>query len=215
MKGQVVGANCSFRRVITAFTVMVMVFMGAGVSAMAAEVDGPHKVVERVTTQVLAVVDERRNLLDAEPQAFYDAVGEVLSSVVAFDYIAKGVMGRYASEATPEQKQRFSEVFQLNLISTYAKGMAVYGQQEVVVVPPEGEIGAQRKVSVLQKVRAEDGEHTVAYTMGKSRENGEWMLLNVTINGINLGSTFRSQFAQAMKKKGDLDLVIDDWSAKG
>mgnify|MGYP003683489917 CR=1 FL=1 len=181
--------------------------------SVSAQSEGPREVVEHMTTDILQVLKDKRHLLDEKPEAFYGAVSDVLSPIVAFEYIAKGVMGKYGKQATAEQKQRFSDVFQMNLISTYAKGMAVYGDQEVVVEPLDGEVGSRRKVSVLQTVRGDDGENTVAYTMGKSKDSGEWMLLNVTINGVNLGITFRSQFAQAMKKKGDLDEVINGWSA--
>jgi len=181
--------------------------------SVAAQTQGPQEVVELMTADILVVVKEQRYLLDENPEDFYRAVSEVLSPIVAFNYIAKGVMGKYAKQATSAQRQRFSDVFQMNLISTYAKGMAVYGDQEVIVEPLDGEIGARRKVSIIQKVRGEDGENTVSYTMGKSKGSGEWKLLNVIINGINLGNTFRSQFAQAMKKKGDLDTVIDSWSS--
>lgn len=183
-------------------------------SAQNSSADDPYVLVEQVTGDILNVIEEKKSLLDENPEAFYDAVGEVLSPVVAFDYIAKGVMGSYAKQATPEQKARFSKVFRENLISTYAKGMAVYGQQKIVLVPPEQSVGDQRKVSVVQKVRTDEAEHTVSYTMGKSREDDSWKLLNVTINGINLGMTFRSQFAQAMRKDGDMDQVIDGWSAQ-
>lgn len=189
---------------------VVAMVLSASVSAQS---EGPREVVEHMTVDILQVLKDKRHLLDEQPEAFYGAVSDVLSPIVAFEYIAKGVMGKYGKQATAEQKQRFSDVFQMNLISTYAKGMAVYGDQEVVVEPLDGEVGSRRKVSVLQTVRGEDGENTVAYTMGKSKDSGEWMLLNVTINGVNLGITFRSQFAQAMKKKGDLDEVINGWSA--
>lgn len=174
---------------------------------------GPQQVIEQLTVDMLRVVREQRHLLDENPEAFYQSVSNVLVPVVAFDYIAKGVMGKYAKQATPTQKSTFSNVFQMNLITTYAKGMAIYSDQEVIVEPLKGELGARRKVTVVQKVRGDDGENVVSYTMGKSKTTEQWMLLNVTINGINLGNSFRSQFAQAMKKKGDLDQVISGWSA--
>lgn len=205
--------------------VLVAAFISVFFSAMWAQaqesesgsypVDGPYALVEQVTRDILNVVEDKKNLLDEDPEAFYAAVGEVLSPVVAFDYIAKGVMGSYAKTATAEQQEKFSRVFRDNLISTYAKGMAVYGQQKIVLVPPEQPVGDQRKVSVVQKVQTEEAEHTVNYTMGLSRQDNRWKLLNVTINGINLGVTFRSQFAQAMRKDGDLDQVIEGWSAQG
>lgn len=176
--------------------------------------DGPYALVEQVTGDIQEVVRDKVHLLDTNPQEFYAAVGEVLDTVVAFDYIASGVMGNYAKQAIAEQKERFSVVFRENLINTYAKGMAVYGLQKIVLVPPAASIEGQRRVSVVQKVMGEDGEHTVHYTMGKSNRDDSWLLLNVTINGVNLGMTFRSQFAQAMKQAGDLDQVIDDWSVQ-
>jgi len=40
-----------------------------------------------------------------------------------------------------------------------------------------------------------------------------WLLRNVIINGINIGLQFRSQFNAYMQKyRGDIDLVIENWS---
>ncbi|MEL7399164.1 MAG: ABC transporter substrate-binding protein, partial [Pseudomonadota bacterium] len=111
-------------------------------------------------------------------------------------------------------RQRFSQVFQSDLISTYAKGMAAFGDERIEVLPPTQDIEGQKRVNVIQKVYTENGENTVSYTMGFSKKTSEWKLLNVVINGVNLGATFRSQFAQAMQKAGDLDVVIKEWSAQ-
>ena len=44
------------------------------------------------------------------------------------------------------------------------------------------------------------------------KKTGEWMVVNVVINGINLGKTFRNQFVQsAQRSGGDIDQVIDGW----
>ncbi|WP_423897395.1 MlaC/ttg2D family ABC transporter substrate-binding protein [Candidatus Pelagadaptatus aseana] len=184
------------------------------VSVAARAEQTPHQVVEGVTADVLQVVQDKKALPDEQPEVFYQAVSEVLSPVIAFDYIARGVMGRYAKQATPEQRQRFTEAFQSDLINTYAKGMAAFGEERIEVLPPEGDIAGQKRVSVVQKVYTADGENIVSYTMGKSKKTNEWKLLNVVINGVNLGQTFRSQFAQAMQEAGDLEQVITDWSAQ-
>ena len=40
----------------------------------------------------------------------------------------------------------------------------------------------------------------------------QWKLRNVTIESINIGKVYRSQFEAAMKKHdGDVDKVIDTW----
>ena len=185
------------------FSRVVVVGLLLGASLLSASVpvadapEGPHAVVVGLTERVLTVVRGSRVLLESDPDAYFAAVGEVLGPIVAFDYIAKGVMGRFAQQATPEQRKRFSDIFQGDLISTYAKGLAAYADQEIRVVAPEGDVSTLSMVSVKQVVVAEGGEHLLVYKMGKKKASGEWKLLNVTLDGINLGSTFRSQFAQA------------------
>jgi len=43
--------------------------------------------------------------------------------------------------------------------------------------------------------------------------DSDWKLRNVTIEGINIGLQFRSQFASYMDKfRNDIDEVINNWS---
>ena len=204
---------------VLARVMAALVFVGAGIISTTLQAEestgGPHAVVAGITERVLLVVKEKSNLLEEAPEAYFAAVGEVLLPIVAFDYIAKGVMGRFAKQATPEQRKRFSDIFQGDLISTYAKGLAAYADQEIRVLPAEGDIANLTMVSVKQLVAAEEGDHLLVYKMGKKKTTGQWMLLNVTLDGINLGSTFRSQFAQAMKKEGNIEQVIANWSSRG
>ncbi len=192
--------------------VIVSCFM-AGTVVAESSAELPHSVVAQATGQVLSVVESKGALLERDPEAFYREIGTILEPVVAFDYIAYGVMGSFAKQASAAQRRRFSEVFQTSMITTYAKGMAVYANQEIEIVPPEQDYSEQRKASVVQKLRGDGSVHTVVYSMGKSKRDNQWKLLNVIIDGVNLGTTFRAQFAQAMKKHADIDQVIANWSA--
>jgi phospholipid transport system substrate-binding protein len=43
----------------------------------------------------------------------------------------------------------------------------------------------------------------------------QWKLTNVVLNGVNLGTSFQSQFKAAYKKHGnDLDKLIANWLAE-
>jgi len=173
-----------------------------------------HDIVQQVQDELLKTIANSRDTIETEPEAYYAAVQTVLDPVVDFHFIARVVMGGYAKQASPEQYERFTETFKGGLVSTYAKGMASFADFDIVVLPPNGDISGQRKVSVAQEVRGGENVNRVSYTMVKNRR-GEWKLINVVLNGINLGKTFRSQFAQAMKKnQGDLDKVIADWSSE-
>lgn len=172
-----------------------------------------HQVVESVTDNIMGIIKPRLEEGGEIDQGFYDEVDAILSDVVAFSYIARGVMGGYGKKASPDQVKRFGEVFKNDLMTTYAKGMITFGSQEIETVPPAEDVSGMRRVSVTQKIKGDTSGSSVVYTMGKSKKTNRWMLLNVVINGVNLGETFRSQFAQAMKQKGNIDAVIEGWSS--
>ena len=44
--------------------------------------------------------------------------------------------------------------------------------------------------------------------------NLDWKLINIIINGVNLGVTFRNQFYALMDKNSlDIDIVIKKWTS--
>lgn len=184
-------------------------------SAAPSSAQTAHELVADVTVKLKTQVDQNRHFLSTQPETYYNAVGSVLEPVVDFNFIAMSVMGPYAQQATPEQRERFLAVFKTGLISTYAKGMAGFGDLDIVVLPPTDALNGQRRVNVEQEVRSPDGKiNRISYTMGLNK-SGQWKLINVVLNGINLGKTFRSQFMQSMKKLGSIDAVINDWANQG
>lgn len=173
-----------------------------------------HSVVERVTDKLITVTREEKNLLESDPKAYYGKVKSVLEPVVDFDFIARNVMGPYWESASAEQRRQFVETFKNGLVETYAKGMANYADLKIKVLQPANGSEGERRVGVVQEITGPDGTNRVSYTMAMNRQ-GEWKLINMVLNGVNLGKTFRNQFAQAAKQRdGNLDAVIANWSAE-
>ncbi|WOX06472.1 MlaC/ttg2D family ABC transporter substrate-binding protein [Microbulbifer pacificus] len=174
--------------------------------------ENPYTMIESVSTELLDVVRSEGQLVSSNPQRYYASIDRVLAPVVDFDFIAMGVMADYAKQATPAQRAKFTSAFRRDLVATFARGVASFGSMDVKVVNP-GSVPKGGKVNVLQEVRSSEGLTKVAYTMAR-KKNGQWKLINVVLNGVNLGKTFRGQFSQAMQtNKGDLDKVIANWSA--
>ena len=91
--------------------------------------------------------------------------------------------------------------------------MLFRSDETIVVLPPKEDIEDKRRVTVVQEIRGKDGVFPLYYSMALNRD-GAWKITNVVINGINLGKTFRNQFAQrAEKYDGNIDQVIANWSA--
>ena len=178
----------------------------------ASAAQNPYSMIEGVSNDLLGVIRANGQYLNSNPQRYYTAVDRVLEPVVDFNFIARGVMGRYAKQATPEQRARFTSAFRRDLVATFARGVATFGNLDVKVVNP-GSTPSGNRVNVLQEVRSSEGLTKVSYTLVRNR-SGQWKLINVILNGVNLGKTFRGQFSQAMQANGgDLDKVIANWSA--
>ena len=208
---------------------LVLVLALPSLAAAAVDARPPHQVVEQATTELLAVIDAGRGYYQSEPERFHRDVQAVLDPVVDFDAFARGVMGRYASaqryQALPTQAEkdafraqveRFSATFKSALVQTYAGSLLKFGGGRIETLPPRSADLQRGSVGVVQHIygKPDQPPFVVQYTMRKNRE-GAWKVRNVMIEGINLGQTYRNQFAAAAEaSKGDINQVIDNWQVQ-
>lgn len=212
------------RAPFSCLALLAALLLGLGLVAPAgcaeAAAADPTRLVREVTDELLADIAAYRNALAQAPDEaekerllaeYYDRLAARLERVVDFDWIALNVMGSYRKVATPEQRRRFREVFARSLVETYGRGLLTYSDQEIVVHPLPPEERERRRVVVRQEIRGVDQTYPLLYVMALDR-TGKWRVINVIINGINLGQTFRNQFLQAAEREGgDLDRVIAGW----
>jgi len=197
-----------FSAAILALSAMVLL---VGVQSASAEEKAPQAIVEQVTADLFAIVKKHNAATGKKTDAFYADVEKSLDAVVDFPFIAKTVMGKTAATATPEQIEKFTKTFKDGLIKTYAKGIANYADSQIKTLPVEG--SDPKRVSVEQEVSDKGNTHKLSYTMMKNKA-GDWKLVNVILNGVNLGKSFTSQFDQAMiKNNNDVNKVIETWLA--
>ncbi len=186
----------------------------------------PHEVVNETTQDVMAAVAEAGSYVDKDPERYYQQVQAILDPVIDFRGFARSVMGPYASSERyrsldaagqallREQLDRFTEVMRLGLVRTYSKGLLAYGGSRIEVMAAADPDAVANKASVKQLVYSGQPEpYVLIYQMGRAN-SGEWQLRNIVIEGVNLGEIYRNQFeASARKHNGDLNAVIDSWTA--
>lgn len=177
--------------------------------------DSPHQAVQTALDNLLVKIEEGRTYADAEPERFFAEVESVLQPFIDFETIARRVMARYYQAATPAQRSRFAEVFRDSLVKTYTRGLLQYNDEQISVIPErEGDRrGNRARVQMVLKA-ASGATYPILYSMVQG-EAGGWLVENVTINGVNIGLTFRNQFAHSVRSnQGDLDATIEGWSAE-
>lgn len=171
--------------------------------------------IDFVSTELLSSLEELSSKYDESPEEFYAGIDKIVSPWIDFDAFYKGVMGRkYYTSASKEQRERFKGVFHTSLIETYGKGLLGVEETKFEIAPAAPPKKPGDSVHVEQTLFSGSGRIAVVYTMGQA-EDGRWKLKNVVLEGINLGKTFRNQFARSARENAeDLDLVIDDWSSE-
>ncbi|ABE59568.1 MlaC/ttg2D family ABC transporter substrate-binding protein [Chromohalobacter israelensis] len=172
----------------------------------------PQQLIEDNVAALMQKLEGRKDYYAAHEDELESLVDESLDDVADFRYIGASVMGRYFRNATPEQRSRFVETFRDTLIETYARGLVTFDYREIRVLDDDDAGRYEDQASVDMEVVSTNGEvYPVVYTL--HQRDGEWRVINVIVNGINLGLTFRNQFDQAMRDNNrDIDAVIDGWA---
>lgn len=175
-----------------------------------AATQSPQAIVESVATELFGLV-KAKNAAKTADDVYFKQVEGTLDGVVNFPFIAASVMGKAFKQATPAQRQEFQKVFKDGMVKSLAKGVLGYADSKVTIAGVN-EVNPARSI-VKQEVAIEGATHKLDYTMRKEK-SGEWKLINVVLNGVNLGQSFSGQFKASLKKyNGDIDKVIANWLA--
>ena len=181
-------------------------------SVVAAPERTPEQVIRDSVDELMGQIEGKRDYYANHLDELEALVDDSLDDIANFRYIGASVMGRYFQNATPQQRTRFANVFRQTLIDTYTKGLVTFDYRELRVLESQHPPRHEDQASVAMEVVGVDGTiYPVSYTLRLSDDN--WQVVNVIVNGINLGLTFRNQFDQAMRDHGrDYDAVITHWA---
>lgn len=196
---------------------MLMAWVALWSASAQADNVGPQATVDAGVSALTKTLDDY-GLSDPEqvPEAFYQSLDQALSPYIDFRYISARVMGKYFRAATPQQRSRFAEVFKSTLIKTMGKGLITFDYKVIRLLPDNTPRRYDDQDTVNMEVVAQDGTvYPMTFTLRKSKKSEQWHIINVIVNGINLGLTFNSQFDQAMRdNRRDFDATIEGWNPK-
>ena len=167
--------------------------------------------VEKIHEDIVLVVRAKQGIYEENPEEFIKAISFALQPLVDFKRISRNVMGRYYKDANKEQIEKFNKVFKASLLETYSKTLAEFKDEEILVSSEvkKSPKGTREKVSL--QIVTSTKIYPAVYDMYRNKQ-GQWKLINIVINGVNLGLTFRNQFYSLMEKEGNnLDVVIERW----
>jgi phospholipid transport system substrate-binding protein len=192
--------------------------IGAGLllalTAHAAE--SPDGIVRSATDAVRGDIAENVTTYQQDKTAFYDMVEQKIVPHFDTPYIAKVILGRHLSAASPEQLGEFEGAFKDMLIRTYAdKLLEFYDSIEIEVRPARID---GRRANVDTTIVRKDGKPPIPITFSMRDAGGEWKIWDIKAENISLVLNFRTQIdseirrgsiAQVIERIRDGQLVMD------
>ena len=182
-------------------------------SHASAEQLSAHEYAEKTHNNIIEIIQTKNELFLEYPDLFTQEISNAFKPIVDFKRIAKNVMGKYSKQATIQQMEDFSKAFEDSLLDTYASTLVEFKDEKINVLPPKAQGMAKNKARVSIEIVTSSSTYPGRYSMYLDEDNN-WKIINIEINGMNLGKIFRNQFYSLMEKnQDDINIVIEKWVA--
>jgi phospholipid transport system substrate-binding protein len=180
---------------------MLCALLGPGAATAADEPDSTaRQVIETTLGEVLAVLNDA----SASEDGRRDRITDIAYAHFDFDTMSKLVIARPWRKFTKEQRAAFIDEFKVHLARSYGRRLSRYAGVDVRVV---SEVAEQRG-DITVHSRVVGGQFDGAAMNYRMRgKTGEWLVIDVIIEGVSLVSNFRSQFKPIVARGGAEELL--------
>jgi phospholipid transport system substrate-binding protein len=113
--------------------------------------------------------------------------------------IARFVLGRYWKTATPEQQEEFVKLFEDYIALVYSNQLAAYSGETLRVT---GSRTSSEEAVVASEIIRPTGAPPVKVDWHLTDRNGAYKISDVTVDGISMAVTQRSEFASVIQRNG-------------
>ena len=165
---------------------------------------GPVEMLQLMTTTLENVVKNDPNIIYDENR-LRTIAHEVVLPHVDIRTMSRWVLGKNWRKATPEQRENFVVEFRELLLSTYLRQVKTYDGESARFLPLRGE---QREgQAVVNAEIVQPNGPLIHATFRLHQPQGEWMIFDVSVEGISLVATHRSGFNTEIRNSGIDELI--------
>ena len=180
----------------------VLAFLAAlvfSVSASAEELS-PDQLVQKITNDVLAAIKSDKDLAAGDKQKALKVAEEKVLPYIDFEQATRLAVGRAWKQASPEQQKKLIAEFRSMLVRTYSNGIGAYQGQTLKVLPARGKQDPEDTTVRTQFNRPGGQPLPIDFAMRKTNEG--WKVYDITVEGVSLVLTYRSEFDAVVKQEG-------------
>lgn len=168
----------------------------------------PDQLLRMTVEKIDLLLKEDRSVDAQDPRRLYtmiDFCEEVLPHI-DFPGMARTVLGPSWRTATAEQRARFTHEFRYLLVRVYGTALSRNRDKQIIYLPFFGKPGDKTAV-VRTEVKQASGGPNVQINYSFYSVNSFWKMYDITIDGVSLVNTYRSTYADLLRKEG-IDALI-------
>ena len=173
--------------------------------------EDPYIFIDENAQKMVRVLTEDSSLFETDRALYEDKIKEIFEPMIDFRRVSASVMGKkYYLLATKEERAEFVLIFRDSLLDTYAETLAQWGDSTITTEFPKNNEELSKNVEVKQTLDTGTSKYPISYKLRKSKDG--WKIVNIIINGVNLGLTFRNQFqALAVSHNENISDTLRNW----
>jgi len=166
----------------------------------------PVPMLENTATKIIDTLKKNQTSLKGNHQIVYHAIEQYLLPNVDVNGMSRSVLGRQAwNKATAAEKNEFTHAFTQLVIRTYASPLAEYSGETVKFLPFSG--SADSRFARVNSVISRSNGQRIPLSYNLVSKNGEWKIYDLSVEGVSLLQSFRSQFGQVLQNSSMHDLI--------
>ena len=161
--------------------------------------------------QLFEYISENKDLIVDDKDAFIEGFESAIIKIIDPREISKRVMGKKIfTQATEEEQKKFNTKFKKTLFESYSSALKEINYQDLQIVSHYHPNDNFDNAVVQLKVNLSGRYIDFVYKMKKI--NGNWKIIGLIIDGIDLISIFRKQFINLfLEGNKNIDYAIDNW----
>lgn len=174
--------------------------------------EDPYVFIDSNAQKMVKVLTKDVDLFESDRQLYENKIKEIFEPMIDFRRVAASVMGKkYYLMASKDERAEFVNIFKDSLLDTYAETLAQWGDSLISTEFPKSNLNIEIKsVEVRQTLDTGSSKYPISYKLRRSDDG--WKIVNIIINGVNLGLTFRNQFqALAVSHEENIEITLKNW----
>lgn len=163
----------------------------------------PTDQVKLTVDKVIDILKNKELKKPANEKKRRTEIRKVVSERFDFEEMAKRALAVHWQKRTPEERKEFVPLFTDLLERSYIKKIERYTNEEILYTGEK--IQGDNGVVDTKVVSRQNVETPIRYKVLK--ENGNWMVYDVVIEGVSLVNNYRNQFNKIIRENSYEELV--------